>query len=176
MSHGPFGKRVERLPVAQGGTAASTAADARRELDVPSLTLDNTFKGANEFQGGLSVTGGSIDATTTNADFADVSGGYATFNVVEANGLRVAYVAKTADYALDLATDCVVDVTANSPTITLPTAVGVPGAIAIIKNSGAGTVTLATTSSQTIDGAAPGTIAAGNSLSLVSTNANWIIV
>lgn len=85
------------------------------------------------------------------------------------------YVAKTANYPL-VTQDCLVDVTANSPTITLPTAVGVPGKLYIVKNSGAGVVTLATTSAQTIDGIAPGVVAAGAVTRLISTGAAWISI
>lgn len=87
----------------------------------------------------------------------------------------LAYVAKTANYTATDA-DYTIDCTANSFTITLPTAVGIQGRIYIIKNTGAGTITLATTSSQTIDGASPGTVAAGTVIVLQSTNANWIKV
>lgn len=51
------------------------------------------------------------------------------------------------------ADDSTINCTANSFAVTLPTAVGVTGRIYTIKNSGAGTITVNTTSSQTIDGA-----------------------
>ncbi len=60
----------------------------------------------------------------------------------------LAYVAKTANYTAG-ASDQTVEFTANSDTLTLPTAVGITGRIYTIVNSGAGTITIATTSSQT---------------------------
>lgn len=90
------------------------------------------------------------------------------------------YVAKTANYTATV-TDYTIDCTANSFTVTLPTAgasvTGVPaGRVYVIKNSGAGTITIATTSSQTIDGTTPPTIAAGGILVVQSTGSNWIII
>jgi hypothetical protein len=67
-----------------------------------------------------------------------------------------------------------VDVTANSPTITLPSAVNCAGRVYILANTGAGTVTTATTSSQTVDGTTPTTLAAGARRRYQSTGANWI--
>lgn len=70
----------------------------------------------------------------------------------------------------------VVECTTGSFTITLPTAVGITGRIYIIKNTGAGTITMATTSSQTIDGSAPGTLSGLTPLRLMSNGANWIVI
>jgi hypothetical protein len=88
-----------------------------------------------------------------------------------------AYAAKTANYTLT-ALDFTVDCTANSFTLTLPTAVGKTGKIYNLKNSGTGVITINTTSSQTIDGAASGTITLNqyDSITVQSTNANWIII
>ncbi len=73
------------------------------------------------------------------------------------------------------ATDYLVNCTANSFTVTLPTAVGITGRQYIIKNTGSSTtITIATTSSQTIDGAAPGTVTTTVPLRVMSDGANWI--
>lgn len=71
----------------------------------------------------------------------------------------------------------VVNVTANSITVTLPTAVSISGREYIVHNSGSGTVTINTTSSQTIDGAVSGAITFGqyHSRTFISDGANWII-
>jgi len=91
-------------------------------------------------------------------------------------GLMLGYAAKTANYTLT-ATDYLVNCTANTFTITLPTAVAITGQIFIIKNSGTGIITLATTSSQTIDGVASGilTLVQWDSITVTSNGANWII-
>ena len=49
------------------------------------------------------------------------------------------------------ANDYLIDVTGNTITVTLPTAIGINGKNYVIKNSGNGVVTVATTSEQTID-------------------------
>lgn len=91
-------------------------------------------------------------------------------------GLMLGYTAKTANYTLT-ATNYLVNCTANTFTITLPTAVAITGQIFIIKNSGTGIITLATTSSQTIDGVASGifTLVQWDSITVTSNGANWII-
>lgn len=94
-----------------------------------------------------------------------------------AGGIKKKYVAKTANYTLT-SNDYLVDCTSNSFTLTLPTAVGATGQQYVLKNSGTGVITLATTSSQTIDGVASGilTLVQWDSLIVVSNNANWIII
>jgi hypothetical protein len=63
----------------------------------------------------------------------------------------------------------------NAITITLPTAVGNTSIYNIV-NVGSNTVTIATTSSQTINGSTSVTLPiSGMSLSIVSNNANWRI-
>ena len=68
---------------------------------------------------------------------------------ISLGGVTLPYVAKTATYTIaqkDYFIDC-----SGTFTVTLPTAVGFKGKIYIVKNSGDGSITLATTSSQTID-------------------------
>ena len=92
----------------------------------------------------------------------------------QTGGITLAYVAKTGNYTIT-ENDYLIDVTANSPTITLPTAASVAGKSYIIKNSGTGTVTVDTTSSQTIDGALTQSFGQYTSLSVMSNGSNWII-
>ena len=64
----------------------------------------------------------------------------------------------------------------SSATATLPTAT-TAGQTHVIKAAGAGvTVTLATTSSQTIDGAAPGTVPPWGKVTVVADGSNWITI
>jgi hypothetical protein len=87
------------------------------------------------------------------------------------------YVAKTANYTLtDI--DDVVDCTSGTFALTLPSAALNNGKTYYLKNTGAGTITLNTTSGQTIDGNASGTLTltAGQSTTVVSNNSNWIRV
>ncbi len=61
-------------------------------------------------------------------------------------------------------------------TITLPTAVDIYGTEYVIKNIGAGVVTIATTNSETVDGAAPANMATQwICRRYVSDGANWIL-
>ncbi len=90
-------------------------------------------------------------------------------------GLKTAYVAKTANYTLTTA-DYLVECTANSFTITLPTAVGITGTNYRIKNSGTWTITVDANGTQTIDGQLTQTLNQRDSLTIVSNGANWLIV
>ncbi len=86
------------------------------------------------------------------------------------------YIEKAANYTLT-ALDDTINCTANSFTITLPSAVILFSKTYIVKNTGAGTITINTTSSQTVDGGASGTVTilAGKSKHFTSNSANWII-
>jgi hypothetical protein len=87
------------------------------------------------------------------------------------------YVEKTANYTLTEQDD-IVNVTSNSITLTLPSAATYSYKKFTMKNTGAGVVTLNTTSGQTIDGNASGvlTLNTGDSIDVQSTATNWVIV
>jgi hypothetical protein len=69
-----------------------------------------------------------------------------------------------------------VNVTADAQTITLPTAASVAGRTYTIKLSASGTCTVATTSSQTIDGSTTYTLSAQYKyVTVMSNGSNWII-
>jgi len=89
--------------------------------------------------------------------------------------VRRTYTARTSTYSV-LTTDWLVEATSGTFTITLPTAVDAAGRDYVIKNSGTGTITLATTSSQTIDKVLNQTITSGSSITVVSNGTNWVIV
>lgn len=69
-----------------------------------------------------------------------------------------------------------VENTSGANTITLPTATGAYGMFFVIKNTANTTVTLATTSAQTIDGASTKSLTQYQSLTVVSNGTNWIII
>jgi len=114
----------------------------------------------------------STDAGTS-ADLILSSG------VTTVRAYNTAYVAKTALYTLT-ATDNVVEVTSGTHTQTLPTAVGIAGRHYFITNSGTGTVTVGTTSSQTFvnQTGTPTTIALTqfHGVEVVSNGANWLVI
>lgn len=74
------------------------------------------------------------------------------------------------------ATDHTIDCAGSAFTVTLPTAVGIQGRVYRMKNTSGGTKTIATTSSQTIDGSATQTRASGAFIVVQSNNTNWIII
>jgi len=69
----------------------------------------------------------------------------------------------------------VVNCTANTFTINLPTATDV-GREYIIKNSGSGTITIDPDGAETIDGAASISLGQFDSVTIISTGTNWIII
>ncbi len=97
-----------------------------------------------------------------------------TTNLTVSGSTRFAYVAKTGTYSI-ATTDNTIECTTGTFTVTLPTAVSVAGRFYTVKNSGAGVVTVATTSSQTIDGAATLSVIATKCYTVMSNGANWII-
>lgn len=82
-------------------------------------------------------------------------------------GITATYLVKEQDY--------LIDITGNTVTVTLPTAVGVNGQNYVIKNRGTGVVTVATFSSQTIDGANTKSLNNNDSIEVISDGSNWII-
>jgi len=108
--------------------------------------------------GNVAINNGSTPGTS----LLDVKGSFAT-----------AYVAKTANYTATIS-DHTIHFTSGTSTFTFPTAVGITGRIYVVRNDSGNTLTLATTSSQTIDGAAPGTQATATVKQYQSTGANWI--
>ena len=94
------------------------------------------------------------------------SGSGHTLNLVQKSA---AYTITTSDYY--------VECTANTFTLTMPTAVGISGQAFVVKNSGTGTITVDGDGSETIDGST--TIELDTqyqSVTLVSNGSNWIIV
>lgn len=91
-------------------------------------------------------------------------------------GFSAAYIAKATSYTLTIA-EYVVEVTATGQTMTLPTAVGAAGKVYTIKLTASGSSTVATTSSQTIDGSTTYSLSAQYKYVTVQSNgANWNII
>ena len=82
-------------------------------------------------------------------------------------GITTTYTVRDDDY--------LIDITGNTITVTLPTAVGFSGKNYVLKNRGTGVVTVGTTSSQTIDGSSSKTLNNNDSIEVVSDGSNWII-
>lgn len=92
-------------------------------------------------------------------------------------GGSLPYVEKTANYTFTDA-DYTVNYTSGTANATLLTAVGRAGKIFQLNNSGTGIITVLTTSSQTINGDASGTITLSQweQLTFQSNGANWILI
>lgn len=90
--------------------------------------------------------------------------------------LKVKYTAISGTYTVT-ATDCVIDCTANTFTVTLPTAAGIQGQVFTIKNSGTGVITVAAAGGEFIDGRATQTLSVRyESITIISTNTSWRII
>jgi hypothetical protein len=135
--------------------------------NVPGGTTTQVQFNDNGAFGGFTVSGDGTLNTTTGALTISKIGGVP----VSSN-----YVAKTGAYTV-AAGDFVINCTANTFTVTLPTAVGVAGKQYCVKNSGTGVITIATTSAQTIDGLTSRALAVQyESFWVMSNGANWIII
>lgn len=97
-------------------------------------------------------------------------------NIWSSGSFMTGYVAKAIDYTAT-ANDNVIEVTVTGKTITLPTAVGITGRMYTIKLTASGSGTVATTSSQTIDGSTTYSLASQYKyVSVQSNGANWIVI
>lgn len=94
--------------------------------------------------------------------------------LISLGGVTFPYKAISTTYTVT-ANDSTVDCTSGTFNVTLPTAVGIAGKQYIIKNSGAGTITVVTTSSQTIDGLTTKKLATYSTLYVESNGANWSV-
>jgi hypothetical protein len=63
----------------------------------------------------------------------------------------------------------------SATTLTLPTAVSITGRVYWVKNGGTATLTVATTSSQTIDALSSWSLTQGKTLRVVSSGSNWYV-
>jgi len=86
-------------------------------------------------------------------------------------------ITRTTTYTIT-STDDLVNCTSGTFVVTLPTAVGKAGRTYKVKNSGSGVITMGSTSSQTIDGAAASNVVIyqNDCYFFESDNANWLIV
>jgi hypothetical protein len=152
----------------------------------PNITTVNLAHGATTT--GLTKTvnigtNGLSGSTTTIAIGSNVSGATSTTalnGITTTAGIRQALATKTGAYTLTTL-DYTVLGNANTASfsLTLPTSVGATGQVYIIKkvDSTANTVTILTTSSQTIDGSASKVLSSQyDGFQLQSDGANWMII
>jgi hypothetical protein len=112
---------------------------------------------------------------TTNKNIAN---GYAGTDVNNYIVLARFQPIRTVTTTYTIGTDDYTIVCSIAPTtVVLPSAVNIPGRIYKIKNVSSGTITIATTSSQTIDGSTTRLISTANeSITVQSDNLNWIVI
>ena len=91
--------------------------------------------------------------------------------------LALPLVSKTSNYTL-VSTDFGVNCTSGTFTVTLPSAASSTGKIYMVKNSGTGVITLATSSGDQIDGYASGsiTLIQYDAMLLQSSGTTWVIL
>lgn len=152
-------------------TTASTGTFTGVLRTNSSTDATNTTTAALVSAGGLAVLKKSFFGDLMNLLGGINVTGVSVFN----SSINLPYVEKTATYTLT-DSDYTVNCTANTFNITLPTAVGKQGRIYNVKNTGLGTITVNTTSSETIDGELTQTLVKPTNMQIQSTNANWIIL
>lgn len=156
-----------------------TSASGIRDMNYfnPEVAQSSTA-GANAFVIDLKQTStGSGVYNLLDLRAATVSKCRVTNNgeLITLGGRTKAYLGITSLATLD-ATHHVVDCTANTFTVTLPTAASIAGREYTIKNSGTGVITIACNGAETIDGATTQTLGQYDSITVVSNNTNWIII
>ena len=105
------------------------------------------------------------------------SGTVALTGLVSSNTMDLGYVAKTANYTITTS-DYLIDCTSGTFTVTLPTASSATaGKLFVVKNSGAGVITVQGNGAELIDAANTKALAVQYSLvAVMSTGTKWIII
>jgi hypothetical protein len=161
-------------PAGVAGNRVGSLAQASA-LYLASPYGNNIITGTNV---GIYPSSGSLGGLTSTPTGVYVSSqanmGTAATSYFQVNGsASFSYIAKTGSYTVT-ASDYTIDNTSGVNTFTLPTSVGITGRIYNLINSGAGTLTVATTSSQTINGLSTQSVTTG--MTVQSDGANWKII
>lgn len=170
---------THRLKVGDGATAWATLPYSSAIADssiTSAMIVDGTIVGGDIASG--TVTSANIaDGTIVNGDIsasASIVGSRLADGAITPIKTSAGYVDKSSAYPLTN-DDRVVDVTGTT-TITLPTSGTNAGRTFFVRNSGTATVTIATTSSQTIDGASSLTIPGKGFLEVIADGVNWHVL
>lgn len=124
-----------------------------------------------------SVTSGTFYSLVVTNLVVVSSASVPGLGTVGSGGSTWSLVQKTANYTAT-SNDYTIECTSGTFTVTLPTAVSISGKVYVIKNSGSGQISIATTSSQTIDAYTSGVrkLNQYDSLIVQSNGSNWIII
>ena len=179
-----IGRAASTGVVTVSGTAGNGARGDAGALGISSTGTINCFQdgqganstaSSNQFGVGIKLLHLTSVTPAANGQVGmDASGFISAYTGGVQNLIGRPYIAKTGNYTL-VFNDYLVDVTSGTNTQTLPTAVGFAGKKYVIKNSGTGTTTVATTSSQTIDGVTTLTLTQYQCVTVISNGANWVI-
>lgn len=170
FSTGTGAPALERWRISGTGQLSNTGANGTAYITLKAGT-STASSAPLKLTTGTSLTtpeAGALEFTTDSLFFTGTTG--TTRKTLADFSYRGISALRTLD-----GSDELVNITTGTFTVTLPTAVGYTKKY-IIKNSGTGIVTLATTSSQTIDGFASGiwTLNPLDQMELRSDTANWI--
>jgi hypothetical protein len=135
--------------------------------NVPGGTDGQVQWNSNGAFGGFDVSGDGTLNTLTGA---------LTISKIGSVPVSSNYVSKTGTYTAS-SSDFVIDCTANTFTVSLPTAVGITGKQYCIKNSGTGVITVDANGSQTIDGELTRILSVQyGAIWIISDGANWKVI
>lgn len=173
-----------------GSTSSGALLNTIQQNDNGNAIFEALVLGTGDAQALFDINGGqawSIGLDNSDSDSFKISSSstLGTNDVIKIattgetsilKSLSLPYVAKTTTYSIT-ASDYTIDCTSGTFTVTLPTAASIAGRIYVIKNTGTGVITIATTSSQTIDGVVGATLSTQySSLTVQSDGANWILI
>ena len=161
------------------GSAAVTITNSL-PMVYPGTGIPNSTGSAWGTSYGVSGSG-SVALTTSPTFVTPILGTPTSGTLSNCSGLPLqSQSTKTSAYTVTSTDDVILaDTTSAAFSITLPTAVGIGGKVYTIKkiNSGANIATVATTTSQTIDGQTSYSLSAQYSgVSVISNGANWFII
>ena len=126
--------------------------------------------------GGISLDWSGTGTVTSNPAW-QINNTFKVTNTLTCKTLNTALSSKSSSYTLVVGTDSTILVTTSGLTMTLPTAVGNTGVEFTIKLTVSGSCTVATTSSQNIDGATTYTLSAQYKYVTVQSNGTqWYII
>lgn len=158
----------------QAGVNATTAS-YNTTVGYKAMLVYNATN-SSDYDNTIYITGkNGHDSTASTTSLVGVNTSAPNSTLHVSGSLSLPYAAKTTTYTITV-TDHTIDCTTGTFTVTLPTAASITGREYTVKNTGAGVITLATTSSQTIDAATTYSLATQYKyVTVISNGANWII-